>query len=61
LTKSLRCILCDGRALLESCVEEMAPVAESCGVALHLGAEAAEMRNATGRCCSGPSSFCSMT
>jgi signal transduction histidine kinase len=41
-------VSCAGRALLESCVQEMAPVAQSCGVALHLGAEAAEMR------CNGP-------
>jgi signal transduction histidine kinase len=35
---------CDGRALVENCVEEMEPVAESCGVALHLSAQAVEMR-----------------
>jgi signal transduction histidine kinase len=39
---------CDGRALLESSVEEMAPVAEAYGVALHLSAEAAELQ------CRGP-------
>jgi signal transduction histidine kinase len=39
---------CDGRALLESCVEEMAPVAQSCGVALHLSAEEAKIQ------CNGP-------
>jgi K+-sensing histidine kinase KdpD len=39
---------CDGRALLASSVEEMAPVAQSCGVALHLSAQAAQMQ------CSGP-------
>jgi signal transduction histidine kinase len=31
--------LCDGAALLTSCVEEMAPVAEASGVALHLNAK----------------------
>jgi signal transduction histidine kinase len=36
--------LCDGRALLESCIEELAPVAEDCGVALHLSMEDGEMR-----------------
>jgi signal transduction histidine kinase len=35
---------CDGRALLESCVEELAPVAEDCGVALHLSVEEGDMR-----------------
>jgi signal transduction histidine kinase len=35
---------CDGRALLEGCAQEMRPVAEECGVALHFSAEAAEMR-----------------
>ena len=35
---------CDGRALLECCVEELAPVAEDCGVALHLSIENGEMR-----------------
>jgi hypothetical protein len=35
---------CDGRALLESSVEEMAPVAEACRVVLHLNAPAAEMQ-----------------
>ena len=30
---------CDGEALLKSCVDEMAPVAEACGVALHLDAQ----------------------
>lgn len=35
---------CDGRALIESCVEELAPVAEDCGVALHLSIEPGHMR-----------------
>jgi signal transduction histidine kinase len=39
---------CDGRALLASCVEELEPVAEDCGVALHLSAQAGEMQ------CSAP-------
>jgi len=39
---------CDGRALLASCVEELAPVAEDYGVTLHLSAQASEML------CSGP-------
>jgi signal transduction histidine kinase len=39
---------CNGRALLESCVEEWAPVAEDCGVALFLHAEEGEMQ------CCGP-------
>jgi len=34
--------LCDGRALLESCVREMAPVAEAGGVGIYLEAEAAK-------------------
>ena len=33
----------DGEALLRSCVEEMSPVAEACGVALHLNAEKTEI------------------
>ena len=36
--------LCDGRTLLESCIEELAPVAEDCGVALHLSMEDGGMR-----------------
>lgn len=35
---------CDGRALLESCIAELAPVAEDCGVALQLSLAAGEMR-----------------
>jgi len=35
--------LCDGRALLNSCVAEMAPVAEACEVALHVEAEKTEI------------------
>lgn len=31
--------LCDGKALLKSCVEEMAPVAEASGVALNINAD----------------------
>jgi signal transduction histidine kinase len=36
--------LCDGRTLLESCIEDLAPVAEECGVAFHLSIEDGEMR-----------------
>lgn len=36
--------LCEGAALLTSCVEEMSPVAEACGVALHLNAERTAMQ-----------------
>ncbi len=39
---------CDGEALLKSCVDEMAPVAEACGVPLHLEAERTEIE------CNGP-------
>lgn len=35
---------CDGRALVESCVEELAPVAEDCGIAFHLSIEKGEMQ-----------------
>jgi signal transduction histidine kinase len=36
--------LCDGQGLLEGCVEELAPVAEDRGIALHLNAERSLMR-----------------
>jgi signal transduction histidine kinase len=35
---------CDGRALVQSCVDELAPVAGDCGVALHLSVEEGEMQ-----------------
>ena len=35
--------LCDGQGLLQSCVAEMAPVAEACGVALCIEAEKTEI------------------
>jgi hypothetical protein len=50
LEGQLRLAPCNGRALLESCVEEMAPVAQSCGVALQLSAEGISAEEAEMQC-----------